>query len=255
MKNPTNKFKAAIRDGRQQIGIWNSIGGSLVPEMLATCGFDWILVDTEHAPVEVTDVLPVLQALAAWPEISPVVRPAINDPVLIKRHLDQGAQTLLVPYVESVKEAEAAVRAVRYPPRGIRGVAGLTRASRFGTVEGYAATADEEICLLLQVETTRAMECMEGIAAVDGVDGIFIGPSDLAASMGYPGQPGHPQVVAKIEDAIARLKAMGVPAGILTPDRAFAHRCIALGTVFTAVGADLGLLSAAARNLATEFSR
>ncbi len=254
MKPPKNRFKAEIRAGRQQIGIWNSIGGSLVPEMLATCGFDWILVDTEHAPVEVTDVLPVLQALAAWPEISPVVRPAINDSVLIKRHLDQGAQTLLIPYVQSVEEAEAAVRAVRYPPRGIRGVAGLTRASRYGTVEGYAATADQEICLLLQVETKQALARMEEIATVDGVDGIFIGPSDLAASMGFPGQPGHPDVVAAIEDAIARLRAIGVPPGILTPDRGFARRCIEMGTVFTAVGADLGLLSTAARGLAAEFA-
>ena len=253
MKNPENRFKTALREGRHQLGIWNAIGGNIVPEVLASCGFDWVVVDTEHSPVEVTDVLPALQAIAGYPEVSAMVRPAFNDPVLIKRVLDLGAQTLLLPYIQSVEEAEAAVRAVRYPPAGIRGVAGLTRASRFGAVERYTATADAEICLLLQVETAIALDRMEEIAAVEGVDGIFIGPSDLAASMGHPGAPGHPEVIAAIEDAIVRLKKMGVPAGILTLDEDFARRCMELGTLFTAVGIDLGVLANGVRALRARF--
>ena len=252
--HPRNRFKEALRAGRQQIGVWNAIGGPIPPEVLATCGFDWIVVDTEHAPTEVTDVLPALQAIAAYPDASAVVRAAINDWVLIKRLLDIGAQTLLLPYVQSAEEAEAAVRAMRYPPRGVRGVAGMTRASRYGTVEGYASTAEDELCLIVQVETREAMASLEAIAGVDGVDAVFIGPSDLAASLGHPGQPMHPEVTAAIEEAIGRLRAVGVPAGILTFDRDFARRCIALGTAFTAVGADLALLVSGARALAREFA-
>ncbi len=253
MKNPENRFKAALRAGRHQLGIWNSIGGNTVPEMLAGCGFDWVLVDTEHSPVDVNDVLPALQAIAAYPETSAIVRPAFNDPVLIKRILDHGAQTLLLPYIQSVEEAEAAVRAVRYPPAGIRGVAGLTRASRYGSVDRYIKTASDQICLLLQVETAHAMTSLEAIASVDGVDGIFIGPSDLAASMGHPGNPSHPEVVAVIEAAITRLTAMGKPAGILTLDETFARRCMTLGTLFTAVAVDLGILVHGVRDLRARF--
>lgn len=253
MRNPENRFKAALKAGRHQLGIWNSIGGNTVPDMLAGCGFDWVLVDTEHSPIDVNDVLPALQAIAGYPETSAIVRPAFNDPVLIKRILDHGAQTLLLPYIQSVEEAEAAVRAVRYPPAGIRGVAGLTRASRYGSVDRYTETASAEICLLLQVETAHAMASLEAIAAVDGVDGIFIGPSDLAASMGHPGNPSHPEVVAVIEAAITKLKAMGKPAGILTLDETFARRCIELGTLFTAVAIDLGILVRGVRDLRARF--
>ena len=254
MRLPENRFKAALRAGRQQIGIWSGLGGPLAAEALATCGFDWIVIDTEHAPMEATDVLPALQAVAAYPEASAVVRPAINDWVLIKRFLDMGAQTLILPYVQTPGEAEAAVRAMRYAPRGVRGVAGVTRASRFGAVEGYAARADEELCLIVQVETREALDALEAIAAVDGVDGVFIGPSDLAASLGHPGEPMHAEVVAAIEGAIARLGAAGVPSGILAFDRDFARRCIELGTTFTAVGADLGLMVTGARALAADFT-
>lgn len=253
MKNPTNNFKAALKSGRHQLGIWNSIGGQTVIEMLAGCEYDWILIDTEHSPVDVTDVLPALQAVAGYPHISAVVRPASNDTVLIKRLLDLGAQSLLIPYVQSAEEAEAAVRAMRYAPRGVRGLAGLTRASRFGKVESYATRAEEELCLLVQVETAAALDRMEEIAAVDGVDGVFIGPADLAASLGHPGNTGHPYVVAAIEDALRRLAALGVPSGILSLDKSFARRCIELGTTFTAVGVDLDLLGRAAVDLAADF--
>lgn len=253
MDLPKNRFKAALKAGRHQLGLWNAIGGPTVPEMLAGCGYDWVVLDTEHAPVEVTEVLPALQAFAAYPDCAPVVRPALNDTMLIKRHLDQGALTLLLPYVQSAGEAKAAVAAMTYPPNGLRGVAGLTRASRFGLVDRYTARAEEELCLLVQVETRAALDRLEEIASVAGVDGVFIGPSDLAASLGHPGSPGHPEVVAAIEDALGRLKRLGVPSGILALDKSFARRCIELGTAFTAVGVDLALLANGARALAGEF--
>ena len=182
-----------------------------------------------------------------------MVRPAWNDLVLIKRILDVGAQTLLVPYVQNAEEAEAAVAAMRYAPRGRRGIGGISRASRFGRIAGYARDAERELCVLVQVETREALAEIEAIAAVDGVDGIFVGPGDLAASLGHPGEAGHPEVVAAVEDAIVRIGRAGKPAGILTLDRAFARRCIELGTVFTAVGLDADLLARGAEWLVREF--
>ena len=252
MDLPVNRFKQALKDGQQQIGLWNSIPGPLVAEALAGCGFDWVVIDTEHAPTDVPDVLGMLQAMAPYP-VSAVVRPAANDPVLIKRLLDFGAQTLILPYIQSAEEAQAAVAAVRYAPRGMRGVAGLTRASRFGAVPDYTRRADAEICLILQVETALALSQIEEIAATDGVDGLFIGPADLAASMGHPGALDHPAVKAAIEDAIRRITATGKPAGILTSDAAFARACMGWGTRFTAVGMDIGLMLQAARGLAASY--
>jgi len=185
--------------------------------------------------------------------VSAVVRPASNDTVLIKRFLDLGAQTLLIPYVQSVGEAKAAVAAMRYPPRGVRGVAGVTRATKFGRVPNYAKRAEEELCLLVQIETQDALDRLEAIAAVDGVDGVFIGPADLAASLGHAGELGNPKVIAAVEDAIKRIRACGKPAGILTPDNAFAKRCIELGTMFTAVGVDAAMIARATEALAKQF--
>jgi 4-hydroxy-2-oxoheptanedioate aldolase len=193
-----------------------------------------------------------LQAIAPYP-VCAVVRPQINSEVLIKRFLDIGAQTLLIPYVQSPQEAQAAVAAMRYPPAGVRGVGGTTRATRFGRVKDYARRACEELCLLVQVETGEALEQLEAIAGVDGVDGVFIGPNDLAASLGHLGEPGHPQVVAAIEEAIGRLAAVAKPSGLLTPDRAFARRCTDLGATFTAVGSDLGILARGTEALAHAF--
>ena len=251
---PVNRFKARLKAGEQQIGLWSALGGPSAFEALAGVGFDWVVIDTEHAPTDVPDVLPALQAMAAFPETAPVVRPTWNDPVTIKRLLDFGAQTLLIPYVQSPAEAEAAVRACRYPPAGIRGVAGGSRASGYGQIADYPARANDEICVLVQVETAEAINQLEAIATVEGVDGVFIGPSDLAASMGFPGNPGHPEVTACIEDAIGRLKSCGVPAGILTLNREFAARCIALGTGFTAVGIDMNLLLDGAKSLRRAFT-
>ena len=252
MDLPHNTFKHAIAQGRQQIGLWCTLPSSFTAEALAGCGFDWLLLDTEHAPGDPLTVLEQLQATAAYPTHT-AVRPASNDAVLIKRLLDAGAQTLLIPQVQGAEEARAAVAAMRYPPRGIRGVAGITRATRFGLVEDYAKRAEEELCLLIQVETKTALADIEAIAAVDGVDGIFIGPSDLAASLGHPGEPGHANVVAAIEEAIGRIRRTGKPAGILSLDPDFVRRCMTLGTVFTAVDVDSAILLRHAREIARAF--
>ncbi|AVH44121.1 4-hydroxy-2-oxoheptanedioate aldolase [Agrobacterium tumefaciens] len=253
MELPVNQFKAKLRAGKSQIGLWCGLPGSYAAEIVAPAGFDWLLFDTEHSPSDVLTVLPQLQAVAPY-QVSPVVRPAVNDPVLIKRFLDIGVQTLLIPYIQNAEEARAAVDSTRYPPAGIRGVSALTRATRFGRVKNYAQNAVQELCVLVQVETREALAHVEAIASVDGVDGVFIGPADLAASFGYPGQPGHPEVVAAIEATIAKLKRLGVPAGILTPDETFAARCIELGTLFTAVGVDVALLARGAEKLADRFA-
>ena len=234
MELPRNHFKHALMAGTQQLGLWCTLSSAYGIELLAGSGFDWLLIDTEHSPSELPAVMSQLQAVAPYP-VTAVVRPAWNDPVLIKRYLDIGAQTLLLPYIQDEGDAEAAVRAMSYPLRGIRGVSALTRATRFGRIKHYAARCDEELCLLVQVETVEAIERLESIASVEGVHGVFIGPGDLAASMGLLGKPGHPEVVEIVESAIARIIRCGKPAGILTSDRALARRCIDLGSTFTAV--------------------
>jgi 4-hydroxy-2-oxoheptanedioate aldolase len=250
---PRNLFKARLKAGQSQLGIWNTIGGNTVPEMLGGAGFDWVLIDCEHAPIETVEVLAALQAIGQTPDVSAVVRPAANDPVLFKRLLDMGAQTLLVPYVQSGEEAAAAVRAMRYGPAGMRGMAGMTRATRYGKVADYYDRAEEELCLIVQVESIAAIDRLEEIATTDGVDGVFIGPSDLSASMGLRGRTSHPEVVAVIDDALARLGAVGVPAGIMALDPVEAARCIAMGSVMTAVGVDLVLLADAVARLRERF--
>jgi 4-hydroxy-2-oxoheptanedioate aldolase len=252
MNLPENHFKRALREGRQQIGLWCSLPGSYAAEAVAGSGYDWLLFDTEHSPGDPLTVLAQLQAVAPY-DVSAVVRPASNDTVLIKRFLDLGAQTLLIPYVQNAQEARAAVAAMRYPPEGVRGVSGLTRATRFGRIPGYGKRAAEELCLLVQVETREALDQLEAIAAVEGVDGVFIGPADLAASLGHVGDPGHPDVVAAVEDAVRRLRAAGKPAGILTPDAGFAKRCIEIGTIFTAVAIDAGILARGTEAVARQF--
>lgn len=254
MDLPVNRFLQGLREGRQQIGLWSSIPGPVVAEAIATAGFDWIVIDTEHSLTDIPDTLIAMQAMAPYP-VSPVVRVAWNDAVMIKRLLDLGAQSLVVPYVQSADEARAAVAAMRYAPRGMRGVAGMVRANRYGAVPDYTRRAEEQLCLIVQVETALALSRIEEIAAVDGVHGLFIGPSDLAASMGHPGNSMHPEVVSAVEDAIRRIVAAGKPAGTLTFDPVFARACIGWGTRFTAVGMDLAMLVAAAKALAADFRR
>jgi 4-hydroxy-2-oxoheptanedioate aldolase len=252
MDLPVNAFKRRLAERRHQLGLWCSLPGAYAAEIVAGSGFDWLMFDTEHSPGDPITVLAQLQAAAPYP-VSCVVRPAANDTVLIKRFLDIGAQTLLIPFVQDEEEAAAAVAAMRYPPDGVRGVSSVSRATGFGRVADYGRKAAAELCLLVQVETVEAVERLEKIAAVPGIDGIFIGPGDLGASMGYVGQPGHPAVKAMIEDIIRRLAACGMPSGILTPDTAFAACCIELGTSFTAVGMDAGILARGTEALARQF--
>ncbi|MEO1240166.1 MAG: HpcH/HpaI aldolase/citrate lyase family protein [Pseudomonadota bacterium] len=243
MDLPKNLFKARLRAGHHQLGIWNTLGGNTVPELLAGAGYDWVLVDCEHSAIEVVEVLPALQAIAGTPEVAAVVRPASNDPVIFKRLLDMGAQTLLVPYIESADEARAAVAATRYGPRGIRGMAGMTRATRYGRVADYFTHAETEICLILQIESKAGLDAIEDIASVEGVDGVFIGPADLSASLGYPGDTSHPDVVAAIDDAFARMAKLGTPIGIMALDPDDATKRIADGSAITAVAVDMVLLA------------
>ena len=253
MKLPVNEFKRLAVASQQQLGIWNSIPGPLVVEILASAGFDWVLLDTEHSLTEIPDLLAMLQAQAGYPG-SAVVRIAGQDAVLMKRVLDMGAQTVMVPYVHTADEAAGMVRAMRYAPRGIRGVSGMSRATRYGQVKDYTRTADQELCLIVQIETAEAVARIAEIAAVDGVDALFIGPADLAASMGHPGNMGHPEVVAMIERAIKAIVAAGKPAGILVLDQVFAKTCMDWGTTFTAVGIDMSILAGGVRTLRGSFA-
>ncbi len=248
-----NAFKQALRDGKLQIGLWSSLCSNIASEIVSESGFDWLLLDTEHSPNEIPDLLSQLQAVQRG-TATPIVRPAWNDAVIVKRILDIGAQALLFPYVQTPEEAKRAVAATRYPPQGIRGVTVVGRASRYGRVAGYLTKANEEICVLVQVETRAALDQLEAIAKVEGVDGVFIGPSDLAASLGHLGNPQAPEVQKAIEDAGRRLKALGKPAGILTGIDEEIRRYIGWGYQFVAVGADLGLLRNAADALAKKYT-
>jgi 4-hydroxy-2-oxoheptanedioate aldolase len=249
MRNP---FKIALHEGRVQIGLWSSLCSPLVAEVIGGAGFDWIVIDSEHAPNELPDVVRQLQALAAE-SVEPVVRISISDPVAIKRYLDAGARSLLVPMVNGAAAASAVVAATRYPPAGIRGVATAHRASRFGRVKDYLGSAAEALCVLVQLETREALRNLEEIASVEGVDGLFIGPSDLAADLGHLGNPGHPDVQAAIADAAGRGKKLNKKMGILTPDYDQANQYLGLGFTFVAVGSDLGILARQAETLAASF--
>jgi 4-hydroxy-2-oxoheptanedioate aldolase len=252
MDLPRNGFKHAIAAGRLQVGLWSSLASNIGAEAVADSGFDWILLDTEHSPNEVPGLLSQMQG-AAGGTASLIVRPAWTDAVLVKRVLDIGAQSILVPYVQNAEEARRAVASVRYPPAGIRGVAAAARASRYGRVKDYLKKADAEICLLVQVETRAALDQLETIATVDGVDGVFIGPSDLSASFGLIGNPQHADVQKALKDAVDRLKQIGKPAGILTTNEDEARRYIDWGYTFVAVGSDVGLLVRSADALAKKF--
>ena len=251
MENPRNHFKHALQAGKTQIGLWATLSSNYSTEVLAGAGFDWILVDTEHSPADLECVLSQLQAIAPYPS-SAVVRVPWNDMVTIKRMLDIGAQSLLIPYVNNAEEARLAVSYARYPGAGVRGVAGATRASRFGRVKDYFHKAADDICVLVQVETREALDQIEAIAAVDGVDGIFIGPADLHASFGMVGERAHADIVPLIEKAMQRIKKAGKAPGYLTDEGAAQH-WIDAGAQFVAVGSDVGILARGAEALAKKF--
>lgn len=251
---PENRFKARLQAGEVQLGLWMSLGSAAAAEALSLLGYDWMLFDMEHAPVDPPQLQPILQAAAAGPSQA-VARPAWNDPVLIKRTLDVGAQTLLVPFVQTAKEAAAAVAAGKYPPEGSRGVAGLTRASRYGLAPEYFPQANASTCVLVQIETAAALSRIEEIAATPGVDGVFIGPSDLAAAMGHLGKPGTPEVQDAIRGAVDLLKRRGTPAGILAVSADDAARYLSWGFSFVAVGIDLALLLRGAEGRLAEMRK
>lgn len=253
MDMPKNLFKRGLAEGRVLYGLWASLSGAYAVEAVAGAGFDWLMLDTEHSPKDLETLLSQLQIVAAYPTQA-VVRVPWNDMVTIKRYLDIGAQTLLIPQVNTAEEAKAAVAYTRYPPDGLRGVGGTTRATRFGRVKGYAQSAHSELCVLVQVESRQALDNIEAIAAVDGVDGVFIGPADLHASLGFAGETRHPEVAPVIDAAIARIRQAGkAPGIILTGDAGDVQRWIGQGLQFVAVGSDLGLLARGADALAARF--
>lgn len=249
----TNHFKRALQEKRPQIGLWLGLCSSYSAELLAGAGFDWLLIDGEHAPNNVQTVLGQLQAVAPYPS-QPVVRPPWNDAVIIKQLLDVGAQTLLIPMIQNAEQARDAVRATRYPPHGVRGVgSALARASRWNRVPDYLQQADEQMCVLVQIETREAVKNLDAILQVEGVDGVFIGPADLSADMGFAGNPQHPEVQAAIEQAIAQIRAAGKAPGILMANEPLAKRYLELGALFVAVGVDTTLLARGAEALAARF--
>ncbi|AVD65869.1 4-hydroxy-2-oxoheptanedioate aldolase [Serratia sp. CY49633] len=251
----TNHFKRALQEKRPQIGLWLGLCSSYSAELLAGAGFDWLLIDGEHAPNNVQTVLGQLQAVAPYPS-RPVVRPPWNDAVIIKQLLDVGAQTLLIPMIQNAEQARDAVRATRYPPHGVRGVgSALARASRWNRVPDYLQQADEQMCVLVQIETREAVKNLDAILQVEGVDGVFIGPADLSADMGFAGNPQHPEVQRTIDDSIARIRAAGKAPGILMANKALAQRYLEAGALFVAVGVDTTLLARAAEALADEFKQ
>ncbi|MEP5153884.1 HpcH/HpaI aldolase/citrate lyase family protein [Planktotalea sp.] len=246
MPAPKNPFKQAIANGELQLGCWLGLADPYVAEISASAGFDWLLIDGEHAPNDLRSITAQLQVLAARSSHA-IVRPPIGETWLIKQLLDAGAQTLLIPMVESAAEARELVAAVTYPPHGVRGVgAALARASDFAGIGDYLTTARDEICLLAQVENLKGMAELDDILSVDGLDGVFIGPSDLAADMGFIGQAGHAEVKAAVLDAMKRIVASGKAAGILTMDTELQKQCRELGATFIATEIDVTLF---ARNM------
>lgn len=264
MQTPINTFKQALRDKQAQIGLWLSLSDAYSTEICAGAGFDWLLIDGEHAPNDVRSILAQLQVVAAYPSSHPVARVPMGHghvgEMLIKQYLDIGVQTLLVPMVDTAAQAAALVRATRYPQYdaqgkdigGLRGMAGA-RASRWGRYPAYAHEANAQICLLVQAETQTALDNLDAIAATEGVDGVFIGPADLSASLGHVANPGHADVQAAIEKAIARILKAGKAAGILSTDETLARHYLDMGATFVAVGLDTNLLVRHTSALAARF--
>ncbi len=247
-----NSFKRDLLAGKKLIGCWSSLASPITTEVLGVAGFDWILLDGEHSPNDMGTYIPQLMALKDSVS-APVVRPSWNNPVEIKRLLDAGFYNFLIPFVENVDEAQKAVAATRYPPQGMRGVSVSQRSNRYGTVPDYFKGANDNMCVIVQIEGTAGVAAAPQIAALDGIDCLFVGPSDLAAGMGHLGNANHPDVQTAIASVFAAAKAAGKPSGILAPVEADARRYMAMGATFVAVGSDLGLFRAATQALRDKY--
>ncbi len=249
MPAPKNPFKDALAKGERQIGCWMSFADGQIAEIMGTCGFDWLVIDGEHAPNDIRSIRDQLIALTASPS-HPVVRVPVGETWMIKQVLDAGAQTVLVPIVESADQARELVRACHYPPKGVRGVgATAARATMFGSISEYIQTADQEVCLLVQVENRAGIDALDEILQVEGIDGVFIGPADLSTDMGHQGNSAHPEVRAAIADAITRIKAAGIAPGILGVSEEATQAYLDMGAQFLAVGIDVLVLAQNARAL------
>ncbi|MBU3712105.1 MAG: 2-dehydro-3-deoxyglucarate aldolase [Limnohabitans sp.] len=256
MQTPINPFKKALHEKRAQIGLWMGLASPYTAEICAGAGFDWLLIDGEHAPNDLNSILGQLQAIAAYPNTHAIARVPVGHghagTTLLKQYLDLGVQTVLIPMVDTAEQAHAVVQACRYPPQGIRGMGGA-RASRWGRLTHYGKEANDQICVLVQAETQTALNNLDEIAAVEGVDGVFIGPADLSASLGHIGQPDHPVVRAAIEDAFARILQAGKAPGFLTPDETLSRHYLDRGGLFVGVGLDGNLLTRHTAALAARF--
>ncbi|WP_106745814.1 HpcH/HpaI aldolase family protein [Yoonia maritima] len=252
MKMQTNRFLAGLKAGEKQVGFWVSLASPYSAEVVAAAEFDWLVVDLEHTPGDMQTVLGQLQAIAPYHSTA-IVRTPVNDPVIVKRLLDLGPEGILFPMIQSADEARAAIEATRYPPHGIRGVAGAARGNRFGRVKDYYEQVESQTCVLIQIETCAALDQAEEIGGVEGVDGVFFGPADISADMGMIGQPLHPDVWARIMPAARKLMDMGVPVGTLVTDPAMAADLLNDGFSFVACGTDVGTLAKATDSLLAQM--
>jgi 2-dehydro-3-deoxyglucarate aldolase len=247
-----NSFRRDLRANKQLIGCWCSLASNITTEILGYAGFDWLLLDGEHAPNDMSSFISQLQALKDSSS-APVVRPPWAEPVIIKRLLDIGFYNFLMPWIENAEQARAAVAATRYPPQGMRGMGTGHRSNRYGYVTDYFTTINDNITVMVQIESASGVDHAAEIAAVEGIDGLFIGPSDLSAALGYLGQPNHPEVQKAMSRVLSAAREHGKPVGILAPGEADARRYIEQGMTFVAVGGDVGLFRAASRGLADKF--
>ncbi len=256
MNNPLlpNRFRQSLLQGDTQIGCWCALANPITTEVLGLAGFDWLVLDGEHAPNDVTTFIPQLMALKGS-HSAPVVRPPTNEPVIIKRLLDIGFYNFLIPFVETAEQAVRAVSATRYPPAGIRGVSVSHRNNNYGTIPDYFSIINDNITVLVQIESQEGVDNIDAITAVDGVDGVFVGPGDLSAALGYLGQPNHPDVQRVIRHIFASVEALGKPSGILAPAEADARRYLEWGARFVAVGSDLGVYRSGTQALCDKFKK
>ncbi|HKW83033.1 MAG TPA: 2-dehydro-3-deoxyglucarate aldolase [Burkholderiaceae bacterium] len=247
-----NSFKRRLLAGERLIGCWCSLANPITTEVLGVAGFDWILLDGEHSPNDIITFIPQLMALKDSAS-APIVRPSWNNPVELKRLLDGGFYNFLIPFIESADEAKRAVAATRYPPQGFRGVSVSQRSNKFGSVKDYFTGINDQICVMVQIESRKGVEAVAEIAKVDGIDGIFVGPSDLAAGFGHLGNANHPEVQAAMAQIIAAAQAAGKPIGILAPVEADARRYMEQGVTFVAVGSDLGVFRSGTQALRDKY--